>query len=112
MTISTNGFMAESLTLLGDTSISFGETVKISDNNTVSSCESGDTFCGIVTHEKNGICAVQLHGTATVPYTGTAPAVGYTELCADGNGGVSKGSGREYLVLSVNETSSTVTFIL
>lgn len=112
MTVSTNGFMAESLTLIGDPSISFGEAVKLSENNTVASCENGDTFCGIVTHEKNGICAVQLHGTVTVPFTGSAPAVGYTGLCADGNGGVSTGSGREYLVLSVNKTDSTVTFIL
>ncbi len=112
MIISTNGFMNESLTLNGDASLQFGEVVKISDNNTVAACADGDAFCGIISHEKNGICAVQLHGTVTVPFTGTAPKAGYVELCADGAKGVKSGTGREYLVLSVNSVNGTVTFIL
>lgn len=112
MKFSSNGFMAESLTLNGDSSLNVGEIVKISDNNTVSSCTGSDSFCGIISHEKNGICAVQLHGAVTVPFTGTAPGVGYQKLCADGAKGVKSGSGREYLVLSVDNVKSTVTFVL
>jgi hypothetical protein len=33
--------------------------------------------------------------------------VGYVNLCADGNGGVKAGQGREYLVVSVDEAAGT-----
>lgn len=112
MTISANGFMAESLTLMGDTSLTAGEPVTLCDNNTVSACSDSDIFCGIITHEKNGVCAVQLHGAVTLPFTGTAPTIGFSELCANGSKGVKSGSGREYLVLSVDSVKSTVTFVL
>lgn len=49
----------------------------------------------------------------TVPYTGTAPAVGYAGLSADGTGGVKADSaGRSRLVADVNEADKTVTFVL
>jgi len=112
MKFSANGFMAESLTLMGDTSLTAGEPVRICDNNTVCACSDGDSFCGIITHEKNGVCAVQLHGAVTLPFTGTAPTVGYSELCADGAKGVKSGGDREYLVLSADSVKSTVTFVL
>ena len=42
-------------------------------------------------------------------YSGTAPAVGFSELVADGSGGVSKPgenqSGSSYLVLSVDSAA-------
>ena len=54
-------------------------------------------------------CTVQLGGLASVKYSGTAPAVGYAELMADGSGGVSKPgenqSGSSYLVLSVDSAA-------
>ena len=54
-------------------------------------------------------CTVQLGGLAEVEYSGTAPAVGYAELVADGTGGVSKlgdnQSGSAYLVLSVDSAA-------
>jgi hypothetical protein len=33
--------------------------------------------------------------------------VGYVNLCADGQGGVKTGAGREYLVVSVDENAKT-----
>ena len=54
-------------------------------------------------------CTVQLGGLASVKYSGTAPAVGFSELVADGSGGVSKPgenqSGSSYLVLSVDSAA-------
>ena len=49
-----------------------------------------------------------------MPYTGTdAPAVGYAALAADGAGGVKVSTkGNTYLVLSVNTTAKTVSFML
>ena len=65
--------------------VSEGDIVKVSANGTVGKC------------------------TAGVKYSGTAPAVGYAELMADGSGGVSKPgenqSGSSYLVLSVDSAA-------
>ena len=69
--------------------VSEGDIVKVSANGTVGKCTAGDGFCGVV--------------------RGTAPAVGYAELMADGSGGVSKPgenqSGSSYLVLSVDSAA-------
>lgn len=74
-------------------------------------CTAGDGFCGVVravAHDGKA-CTVQLGGLASVKYSGTAPAVGYAELMADGSGGVSKPgenqSGSSYLVLSVDSAA-------
>lgn len=49
-----------------------------------------------------------------MPYTGTdAPAVGYAALASDGAYGVKASTkGNTYLVLSVNTTAKTVSFML
>ena len=67
--------------------------------------------CGVVravAHDGKA-CTVQLGGLASVKYSGTAPAVGFSELVADGSGGVSKPgdnqNGSSYLVLSVDSAA-------
>ena len=60
-----------------------------------------------------GACAVALGGMVTASYTGTAPALGWSDLQADGSGGVKTASGgRSYLVADVDESGKTVTFVL
>ena len=88
-----------------------GQVVKLTAGKTVGPCAAGDGFCGVVravAHDGKA-CTVQLGGLASVKYSGTAPAVGYTELMADGSGGVSKPgenqSGSSYLVLSVDSAA-------
>ena len=85
--------------------------MKVSANGTVAKCTAGNGFCGVVraiAHDGKA-CTVQLGGLAEVKYSGTAPAVGYAELVADGTGGVSKPgdnqSGSAYLVLSVDSAA-------
>jgi len=66
--------------------VSEGEIVKVSANGTVGKCTAGDGFCGVVravAHDGKA-CTVQLGGLASVKYSGTAPAVGFSELVADG----------------------------
>ena len=74
--------------------VSEGDIVKVSANGTVGKCKA---------------CTVQLGGLASVKYSGTAPAVGFSELVADGLGGVSKPgdnqNGSSYLVLSVDSAA-------
>ena len=71
-----------------------GELVKVSANGTVAACAAGDDFCGMVLSVGRGgdACAVALGGMVTAGYTvpaeGAAPALGWSGLSADGEGGV------------------------
>lgn len=93
-----------------------GEVVKISGNGTVSACADGEAFCGVVlSRGRDGAaCAVALGGMVSVSYSGvSAPALGWTSLCADGTGGVkADGSGRSCLVVDVDESAKRVSFAL
>ena len=53
---------------------------------------------------------VIMKGFMTLAYSGTAPALGYAALGADGDGGVKAVTtgGRTVLVVEVNETDTTV----
>ena len=62
-------------------------------------------------------CAVALGGMVTAGYTvpaeGAAPALGWSGLSADGEGGVqADADGSTYLVVDVDTTAKTVTFVL
>ena len=106
-----------------------GEIVKISGNGAVSACTAGDDFCGMVLSvgRDGEACAVALGGIrpkmpmrldrpmyrATVPSQGAAPALGWTALSADGSGGVqADADGRSFLVVDVDTSAETVTFVL
>ena len=83
-----------------------GQVCKVSGNGTVAPCAAGDKFCGVAEHVRGAHAAVQVAGFAEVKVTG-AVSVGYVNLCADGTGGVKAGTGKEYLVVSVNENAKT-----
>ena len=90
-----------------------GQVVKVSGNGTVSACEAGDRFCGtaLAVSRDGTTCTVALGGMVTAAFTGTAPALGWTGLAADGRGGVQAAdSGRKYLVADTD--GETVTFVL
>ena len=83
-----------------------GQVCKVSGNGMVAPCAAGDKFCGVGEHVRGAHAAVQVAGFAEVKITGTVN-VGYVNLCADGNGGVKAGTGREYLVVSVDASAKT-----
>ena len=84
-----------------------GQVCKVSENGTVAPCAAGEKFCGIVEGVRGGVAAVQVAGFATVAVSGSV-GVGYVNLCADGQGGVKAGQGREYLVVSVNADTAVI----
>ena len=88
-----------------------GQVCKVSGSGTVVPCAAGDKFCGIVEGVRGDYAAVQVAGFVEVAYSGSV-ALGYVNLCADGNGGVKAGEGREYLVVSVDENAGTAIFML
>ena len=84
-----------------------GQVCKVSANGTVAPCAAGDKFCGVVEGVRGGVAGVQVAGFATVTVSGNLN-LGYVNLCADGNGGVKAGTGREYLVVSVEADTAVI----
>lgn len=112
MSVSFGGFNANTATFKTGADLENGCAVKISEADTVAACAEGEVFCGFVIDGEGGYASVQLSGAVTAAYTGSAPALGYSKLVSGGSGVKAAESGREYLVLSVDETASTVTFLM
>ena len=113
MNVSFSGFNEKSTTFICAQDVVAGKVVKVTENGTVSICSNGDAFCGVVTDVRGDCATVQLTGYIRMPYSGTAPSLGYTALAADGNGAVKAGEdGRTYLVTDIDTTDSTIGFML
>ena len=113
MNIASKGFAEQILTLQSASAITAGVPVKLTDNYTVAAASADDAFCGVLLSCRDNLCAVQLKGSITMPYSGTAPTVGAGILAAAADGKVTAAeSGTSVLILAVDTTASTVTFIL
>ena len=112
MSVSFNGFNENTATFKANEEIAGGAPVKMSESNTVVACANGDKFCGFAIDCDGGYASVQLSGTVTAVYSGTAPKVGYASFVSDGTGVKTADGGREYLVVAVDEAKKTVTFIM
>ncbi len=94
-----------------------GKLVKIGAEKTGALCAAEDVFYGPIEkfEESNGVLenalTVQRAGLAQVSYTGS-PVLGWTELAADGNGGVkppaAAGTGKHFHVLSIDASAGTL----
>jgi len=100
-----DGYGQMVLTLEGG-GLSKGDIVKMSGNKTVSKAGAGEAFCGVVVSPDTSYAGVQTHGYVELPYSG-AVSVGYQQLVADGNGGVTAGEdkGQEYLVIFAEDNT-------
>lgn len=112
MSVSFNGFNENTATFKANEEIAGGSPVRMSESDTVAACANGDKFCGFAVDCDGSYASVQLSGTVTALYSGTAPEVGYATLVSDGAGVKTADGGREYLVVAVDETKKTVTFIM
>lgn len=114
MSISLNGFAEESITLKMAGTAAKGTPVSISASLTAAPSQADGVFAGLLTASpKGGYAGVQVKGFVKTPYSGTAPALGYTALAADGNGGVkAASSGPLRLVLELDTTKKIVGFCL
>lgn len=114
MSIKFNGLMNEVVTFKTATAITNGYPVKVSANDTVAAASNGNVFCGVAVNRSGGLQSVQLKGYVELPYTSTAPTVGYSLLVANGSGGVKVDAtnGRAYLVVKVDTANGKVGIIL
>ena len=112
MSISFHGIGQVCTTFLGS-NIAEGHVVKMTGNSTVAACGADEAFCGVATCCKDDALSVQVDGFTSIRYSGNAPAIGWSNLAADGNGGVKIAEdGRSYLVVHVDNTAKTVTIKL
>lgn len=114
MSLSAQGFNAQNITLKTAGNISAGYPVQLSSSYTVTSASVDSQFCGVVAKVKDDLASVQVTGFVTLPYTDTAPTVGYCNLVSNGNGGVKvdNTNGKSYLTLTVDKINKTVGIIL
>lgn len=113
MNVSLNGFRESMVTFETNSELDKGTPVKLTANGTVGPCGDGDVFCGVSDGVRCGFAAVQLSGYVSLPYEGTAPAVGYQTLCAAADGKIRTAEGgRSLLVTDVNEAAQTCGVIL
>lgn len=108
--------MSYSFEEIGHMSVTFpdggcesGMVCKLDTTGNAAPCLAGEKFIGVAeTICGNGV-GVQIHGFATVKYSGVAPVVGYGNLVANGIGGVkSDSSGNLYLIVQVNAKDKTI----
>lgn len=100
-------------TFICEDGLEVGNVCLVKENSTVSPCDDDEAFVGAVVSKRDGCAAVTVQGFVTVSYTGSAPVFGYCPLAADGLGGVMFSAGsHEYLVVQVDTTAKTVTFLL
>lgn len=108
------GFETKEVTLYCEDAIAAGSVVTINKGYTVSVPGNDEAFCGLCTGTSGTFASVVLRGIAEIPYSGTAPKVGYAKLSSDGNGNVKvdTANGREYLILSVDTNTKTLEILL
>ena len=113
MKISYEGIGQWAATFACDNAVA-GQVVKVSENAKVSGCADGEHFGGVVLSvSRDGTaCSVAMGGMQTVSCSGGV-VPGWNNLSADGNGGVkSDENGKSYLVVNVNDSEQTVTFVM
>lgn len=94
-------------------SVSVGDIITLNNNGIVKKAVADKDIHGVCVSNNGTVVGVQLKGSVTLPYTGTAPTVGYCVLQTAGNNAVKAASnGQAYLVLSVNTDSQTTTILL
>ena len=101
------------VTFAAASGLAVGDLCKPTANGTVGACEEDDEFIGVVGSVRNGVAGVVMGGFVTLPYSGTAPSLGYNLLLADGDGGVAVGeTGRSCCVVELDTTAKTVGLFL
>ena len=113
--------MAISFDAIGERYVTFfagqtaedGKLCKMTANGTVGNCAANDDFCGVITQVRGGTASVLMNGYVELPYTGSAPSLGYSVLVAGASDSVkSAESGKTYLVVNVDTTAKTVGLFL
>lgn len=114
MSIKFNGINNEVVTFKATAPIKAGTPVRPSANETVIAAPSNSPFIGVVENYSNGLVGVRIRGYFELPFSSTAPTVGFAKLATDGNGGVKIDTtyGRECAIVFVDDAAKTVGFFM
>lgn len=116
MSVAFNGIDSLVVTFQAEDTAAAGVPAAMSGNDTVGKAAAGTAPVGIVLGKRKDYAAVQLRGYVQAAYTGTAPALGFASLVADGSGGLRAAGtgeiGRNCLVVSVDTTGKTMGLFL
>ena len=82
MSVSFKGINEQVVTFRTDEELAAGTLVTVSDNGTVSACPANGKIVGVVVSCRGNLAAVQISGYITLPYSGSAPALGVTAIAA------------------------------
>ena len=115
MSVAFNGIDNQVVTFQAGTAAA-GNPVTMEANDTVKTAPGGTAPVGILLNKRSGHGAVQIKGFVQVNYSGSAPALGWNSLVADGSGGLrlaaSGESGRSCLVVNLNTADKTMGLFL
>ncbi len=93
--------------------VQVNQPCKMSTNCSIVACQDTNEIEGVVIASRGSLATVAIKGFVTLPYTGTAPTVGYCSIGATGTGKVKVVDGaRKYVVFNVDTNKKTVTFCL
>ena len=111
--ISMQGIGAQYLSAKKGATGTVGYPCHFSASSTVVNTARNGTLVGVIVGVRGSLVAVRYRGFVTLPYSGSAPSIGYSILVADGSGGVKTAqSGVSYLVASVDSSAKTVCILL
>ena len=82
MSVSFKGINEQIVTFRTEEELTAGTLVTISANGTVSPCAANGKIVGVVVSCRENLAAVQISGYVTLPYSGSAPALGITAIAA------------------------------
>ena len=82
MSVSFKGINEQVVTFRTEEELAPGTLVTVSDNGTVSPCAASGKIVGVVVSCRESLAAVQIAGFVTLPYSGSAPALGVTAIAA------------------------------
>lgn len=114
MSISFKGINEQVITFKTEEELEAGTLVTVTDNGTVSACAANDKITGVVVSCRNGLAAVQISGYVTLPYSGTAPTLGWSAICASSETKIKADStnGKLVTVLETDTTALTAGILL
>jgi hypothetical protein len=96
--------------------VTAGYPVSLNSDGTVVEAGSGEKMVGVALNSREGYVGVLMRGYTELTFTGTKPEPGWTNLLANGSGGVRPGSSgedsRSYLVVNVDADKKIVGLFL
>ena len=107
------GFETKEITLRSS-NLNPGEVVMFTDGLIAYNPDKNAVFCGVCSAVRDDYASIVVNGYAKTTFTGMAPRFGYQKLSSNGEGGVmlDEENGREYLIVGINGSDSTVEFIV